>query len=236
MRSFLRDACNQLSIQLTDEQIEQFFVYKELLLDWNEKINLTTIVAEQDVLIKHFVDSMSIACFLDVSGKKIIDVGTGAGFPGLPLKLLHHDIDLVLLDSLHKRVRFLEDVVDKLQLPEVRCVHMRAEEGGRDEAYREQFDISLSRAVANLASLAEYCLPYVCVGGTFVAMKGPDVGEEMKEAQNAIGLLGGEISDMKTVHLPSSDIQHSIIFVKKIRQTPPKYPRAAHKVSKSPLK
>lgn len=235
MKKFLADACEEINVHLTDAQTEQFLLYKQLLLEWNAKINLTAITDEKEIMLKHFVDSLTIAGDIPPF-QKVIDVGTGAGFPGLPLKIYNNDITLVLLDSLNKRIKFLEAAVTGLGLSNVTCIHGRAEVLGRDPLYREEFDVCVSRAVAALSVLAEYCLPFVKVGGQFIALKGPTAYDEAKTAETPIKLLGGQISSIKTVNLPFTDIKHSIIFVKKIRQTIPKYPRISSKIAKSPIK
>ncbi|MBZ4646147.1 MAG: rRNA (guanine527-N7)-methyltransferase [Petroclostridium sp.] len=232
----LKEGARQFNIDLSSEQIDKFMVYKKLLLEWNEKINLTAIEDEGEVIIKHFLDSIS--CLLTdkfTNHCTVIDVGTGAGFPGLPIKIVRQDISITLLDSLNKRINFLNEVINKLYLPAVETLHGRAEDIGNNK-YREKFDISISRAVANLSVLAEYCLPLVKIGGYFISMKGPDVKEELEQANKAIDILGGELSDVKLVRLPFTEINHSLVIVKKIRQCPTKYPRKAGKPAKEPIR
>ena len=209
--------------------------YKDMLIVWNEKMNLTAITDDREIILKHFVDCLALCSGADMSGKKIIDVGTGAGFPGVPVKIACPDIDITLLDSLNKRITFLNELTKALGLEKTDCVHMRAEDGGNDKGLRESFDMCISRAVANLAVLCEYCLPFVRVGGMFISMKGPDVSQEISEAEKAIKVLGGEISEIKKVSIPETDINHSLIIIKKIRSTPSKYPRKAGKVKKEPI-
>ena len=225
----------KLNISISDKQAEQFAAYERLLLDWNEKINLTAITEHEQIMIKHFADSLTPVLYRDFSGKSLIDVGTGAGFPGLPLKIAVPSLSLTLLDSLNKRISFLETVSAELGLMDVKCIHSRAEDGGKDAALREKFDYSVSRAVAPLNVLAEYDLPFVKVGGEFVALKGPAAYDEIKQAENAVKELGGEISDVKEVILPDTELKHKIIFVSKVRQTPSKYPRKSGKAIKSPI-
>ena len=198
-------------------------------------MNLTAITDDREIILKHFVDCLALCSGADMSGKKIIDVGTGAGFPGVPVKIACPDIDITLLDSLNKRITFLNELTKALGLEKTDCVHMRAEDGGNDKGLRESFDMCISRAVANLAVLCEYCLPFVRVGGMFISMKGPDVSQEISEAEKAIKVLGGEISEIKKVSIPETDINHSLIIIKKIRSTPSKYPRKAGKVKKEPI-
>ncbi|WHH57255.1 16S rRNA (guanine(527)-N(7))-methyltransferase RsmG [Petroclostridium sp. X23] len=233
----LREGARQFNIDLTDEKIEKFVIYKNMLLEWNKKMNLTAIEDEKEIIIKHFLDSIS-CIFTNVfeTGSKIIDVGTGAGFPAIPLKIVNCNLNITLLDSLNKRLNFLDEVIKELKFDNIVTMHGRAEDIGNNKQYREEFDVSISRAVANLSVLAEYCLPLSKVGGYFISMKGPDVTEEMNESKNAIHVLGGEIVDIKKILLPHTQIQHSIIVIKKVRQCPTKYPRKAGKPSKDPIK
>lgn len=225
-----------LGIKLEKEQIDNFILYKELLEEWNQKINITTITDSFEIDIKHFVDSITpLTTEFFKENIKLIDIGTGGGFPGLPIKIMREDIEVVLVDSTKKKVSFLADVIDKLGLEKIQAIHGRAEEMGRNTDYREKFDIAISRAVAQLNTLCEYCLPFVKVGGYFIAMKGPDVKEEVEEASNSIKLLGGKLIDTKVIKLPLSDITHSLIIIEKIKGTPTKYPRGGGKPRKKPL-
>ena len=213
---------------------EKFAVYMELLREWNEKINLTAITDEEEILVKHFFDSCSIIEFVD-NKSKIIDVGTGAGFPGLPLKIVNDSLNLTLVDSLNKRINFLNEVKNKLGLKNVETIHGRAEDVGIDNKYREKYDFAVSRAVAELRILVEYLLPLVKVGGKVIAMKGPNIDEEVENAKKAIKLLGGEIEKIKSFKLGDTDNERTVIIIKKIKNTELKYPRKAGIPKKSPL-
>ena len=213
---------------------EKFAVYMELLREWNEKINLTAITDEEGILVKHFLDSCSISEFVD-NNSKIIDVGTGAGFPGLPLKIVNDTLNLTLVDSLNKRINFLNEVKDKLGLKNVETVHGRAEDIGIDNKYREKYDFAVSRAVAELRILVEYLLPLVKVGGKVIAMKGPNIDEEVENAKKAVKLLGGEIERIESFRLGNTDNERTVIIIKKIKNTESKYPRKAGIPRKNPL-
>lgn len=225
-----------LGIELKEEEINNFILYKQLLKEWNKKINITSITDNEEIDIKHFIDSIT-PLTTNLIGKniKMIDIGTGGGFPGLPLKIMNKEMDVVLLDSLKKRITFLNDIIEKLNLENITTIHGRAEELGRDKNCREKYDIAISRAVASLNTLNEYCLPFVKTGGYFISMKGPDVDEELKEAEKSIKILGGKLKDVKVIDLPLSDITHSLIIIEKIKETPTKYPRGGGKPKKKPL-
>ncbi len=236
-KDILRSGCEQLGIPLNDRQEKQFLQYYELLKEWNKVMNLTAITEYEDVMEKHFVDSVSLAKEIDLSDyETLIDVGTGAGFPGLPIKIIYPHIRVVLLDSLNKRIKFLNAVVESLELSEVTAVHGRAEDVAKDKKYREQFDICVSRAVANLSSLSEYCLPFVKKGGVFVSYKSGAVEEEAEQANNAVKILGGRINRIEKFVLPNSVIERSFIIIDKKRETPGKYPRKAGIPVKEPLR
>lgn len=235
IEELLAESCKKINIELTEKQIKQFMDYKDMLLEWNEKFNLTAITDEREIILKHFVDCLAISAGAELAGKKIIDVGTGAGFPGVPVKIAFPDTQMTLLDSLNKRITFLEELKNKLGLENVTCIHSRAEDGGADKNLREGFDLCISRAVANLAVLSEYCLPFVKVGGYFISMKGPDVKDELNESEKAIKVLGGEVKEVKLINIPETDINHSLIIIKKIKPTPSKYPRKAGKAKKEPI-
>jgi len=223
-------------IELTDKEINIFKHYYKMLMEWNEKINLTAIVDEREVVVKHFIDSVSVLPFLPGNAKSLIDVGTGAGFPGIPIKIVKSDIDVTLLDSLEKRVRFLNTVISETGLAGINAVHARAEEFGQDDEYRECYDIGIARAVSALPVLCEYVMPFVRVGGYFIAMKGSNIKEEISEGEKAVTVLGGEIEDIKSFLLPFDNIERNVILIKKLRHTPTKYPRKSGKPSKSPIK
>ncbi|MDD3570840.1 MAG: 16S rRNA (guanine(527)-N(7))-methyltransferase RsmG, partial [Lachnospiraceae bacterium] len=206
-RQLLNDSLNKMGIDITEKQTQQFFDYKSLLLQWNEKMNLTAITDEGEVVIKHFADSVSILSAVNIEeGATIIDVGTGAGFPGLPVKIVRPDLKVTLLDSLNKRIGFLNEVCTQLNLETVDNIHARAEDGGQNTELREKFDYCLSRAVANLAVLSEYCLPFVKVGGGFISLKGPDVTQEVNDGETAIKKLGGRVEQVIKIEIPNSDI------------------------------
>lgn len=232
----LKSGLEQINIKVTDENIRKFEIYKELLLEWNEKINLTTITDPKEVDIKHFIDSATcLATGYIKDGDNIIDVGTGAGFPGIPIKILNENISITLLDSLNKRIKYLEDVVSKTNIMDATLLHSRAEDAGMSKKHREKYDIAVSRAVAALNVLCEYCLPFVKVGGYFICQKGPSYIEELNNAEKAIKTLGGKLKEVKDYKLPNSDITHYILIIDKINNTPTKYPRKAGKPSSDPI-
>ncbi len=227
---------SELEIELDSTQLDGFSKYKELLKEWNEKINITAITDDIEIDQKHFLDSLTAFKTDLFEGKKrIIDVGTGGGFPGLPLKISNPDLEVELLDSLNKRIIFLDEVIKELGLKNIVATHGRAEELSIKPEYRESFDICVSRAVASLNTLCEYCIPFVKVGGYFVSMKGPDVEEELDLAKNAIKQLGGKLISTKLINIPESDISHTLIIIEKISHTPTKYPRGGGKPRKNPL-
>ena len=225
----------ELEIKLSTEQAEMFFKYMNLLLEWNEKINLTAITDEEEVIVKHFVDSITISKYIP-TGTSLIDVGTGAGFPGIPLGIIRNDLEIVLLDSLQKRINFLEVVIRELGLENIKTVHARAEEFGKNNKYREKFDVATSRAVANLSTLSEYLLPLVKVGGVVICMKGCAIEEEMNNSKKAINVLGGKVTRVFEFNLPKTDIKRNIVLVDKVSKTPAKYPRKPGTPSKEPIK
>ncbi len=233
----------QSGIELTEEQLVQFQQYQDLLLEWNQKINLTAITDPEEIALKHFADSFSAVPFLmEAFGQRakrfpdlsLIDVGTGAGFPGIPLKIAYPDLSVTLMDSLNKRIAFLDTIVKSLSLRDCATLHSRAEDGSKEPACREKFDIAIARAVAGMPVLCEYCLPYVKVDGIFAAMKS-NVKEELDTAKYAIRLLGGEIENCHDFFLPDSDISRSIVIIRKKSKTPPGYPRKAGTPEKEPL-
>ncbi len=236
-KEILKNGLIELGIEIEDKKIDQFEKYKDLLLEWNKNINLTAIEDEKEVYIKHFMDSLSCLKGNYIKdGDSIIDVGTGAGFPGIPLRVCLDNLNLTLLDSLNKRINFLKEVCTSLHLNNVIFVHGRAEDCGQNINYREKYDIATARAVANLPVLMEYCVPFIKVGGYFICLKGPALKEELNEAKKAMAVLGVEFVDKIDVLLPYTDIKHNIVIFKKIKNTPTKYPRKAGKPSKTPIK
>lgn len=240
----LRKSAIQLGIELSDEQINKFQRYYEMLIETNKVMNLTAITGKEEVILKHFVDSISIVKVLpdmikyidsDNISIKILDLGTGAGFPGIPLKIVFPAIDIVLLDSLNKRINFLNSVIDELQLSGINAIHGRAEEMARNKEYREKFDLCVSRAVANLSTLSEYCLPFIKVNGKFISYKASEIEEEVDNAGNALKILGGNLNIVKKITLPESDIERSFVIIDKVKNTPKTYPRKAGTASRNPL-
>ena len=228
----------QLHLELSKKQILQFISYYELLIDWNSRMNLTAITEFEDVLKKHFIDSLSlISAVSDLAQKQydLIDVGTGAGFPGIPLKIAFPNLKITLLDSLNKRIQFLNEVICKLELQDIEAVHGRAEDFAKPDQFRERYDLCVSRAVANLATLSEYCIPFVMPGGFFISYKSEKVNVELEEAKKAISVLGGSFQKNIEFLLPHSDITRNFIVIQKKNKTPLKYPRKAGLPSKEPI-
>ncbi|MEE3450625.1 MAG: 16S rRNA (guanine(527)-N(7))-methyltransferase RsmG [Acutalibacteraceae bacterium] len=231
----LKKYASDIKINLNDKAVNHFNNYMDKVLEWNEKINLTSITDKDEFVVKHFCDSLSLFSAVDIkTGAKVIDIGTGAGFPGVPMKIARPDINLTLLDSLNKRINFLNDIVLLSDELKSEAIHGRAEDFSKLNEYREKYDIAVSRAVANLAALTEYCLPFVKVGGYFVSMKGPEYKEELENAKKAIDILGGTLEDVISLTLPDGSMR-TIIKIKKIKNTPAKYPRRGVKINKSPL-
>ena len=234
--SILEQGCAQLDISLDDIQKKQFTDFYEFLVEKNKVMNLTGITDFQEVLVKHFLDSLSCVKALDMKKvKSMIDVGTGAGFPGVPLKIAFPHLEACLLDSLKKRLNFLEETFRLLDLEDIKAVHGRAEEYARNKDYRESFDLCVSRAVSNLATLAEYCLPYVKKGGYFISYKSGAVKEEARQAEKAVKVLGGKIKDIIYFSLPDSEIQRSLVVIEKTASCPGRYPRKAGTPQKEPI-
>lgn len=235
LRQYLKKLSNEMNIELNDDQTRNFYVFMQMLLEWNEKINLTAIIDPKEIILKHFIDSLTIIEYIK-NDDKLIDVGTGAGFPGIPLSIANDKINITLMDSLNKRINFLKEVKESLKLDNINTIHSRAEELGQNKQYREKYDIATSRAVANLTVLVEYLLPFVKIGGKAICMKGSEIKEELKDAKFAIKELGGKIIETKEFLLPNSDMRRNIIIIEKIKNTPRKYPRKAGTPSKQPLK
>lgn len=229
-----KDAKN-IGIELNESQLEKFYIYKEEILEWNKKINLTAITEDEEFIVKHFIDSITVNKYIKNSNQVIIDIGTGAGFPGIPLKILNEENEIVLFDSLNKRLKVLENIIEKLNLDNICTLHGRAEETFKNKKYREKYDIATSRAVANLNVLVELMLPSVKVGGICICMKGNNAEEEINKSKKAIELLGGKIYSVDKIILPELDLKRNIIVIEKIKHTPLLYPRKPGTPQKSPL-
>ena len=227
----LKRACEKNKIMLLEEQIEKFYKYMNLLIEWNQKINLTAIVEPKEIIQKHFIDSMSVLNYIQ-DKKNIIDVGTGAGFPGIPIKIANPNINVTLLDSLQKRVNFLSEVVSQLELDKIKEVHSRAEDYAKEN--RESYDVAISRAVANMSTLVEYLLPYVKQDGIVICMKGPNIEDELEKSKKAISILGGKIEHIEHLFL-DEEMERNLIIIRKIKSTPKQYPRKAGKPAKEPI-
>lgn len=233
----LKSACDDVGLELTENKYNNFIKYMRLVQEWNEKVNLTAITEDEDFIKKHFVDCIKAFKSKAIKeAKTLIDVGTGAGFPGLPIAIMNENCEVLLLDSLNKRINFLNLVIKELNLKNVKTVHARAEDGARNIQYREKFDVSTSRAVANMAVLSEFCLPFVKNGGYFVALKGPAIEEELEMGKNAINKLGGKLENIIEVTIEGTDLMHNVVEVKKISDCPKSYPRKAGTINKKPLK
>lgn len=237
----LVNICNKINIEISDDQINCFEKYYELLIEKNKVMNLTAITDKEDVIVKHFIDSIALIPYLTDKGininnkLKIIDIGTGAGFPGLPLKIMMPDVKFTLLDSLNKRVSFLNEVIDELKLKDIEALHGRAEDYASDNKYREKYDICVSRAVANLSTLSEYCIPFVKEDGYFISYKAGESEEEINKSKNAIKILGGKINKVEEFVLPGTDVSRVFVFIRKLELTDKKYPRKAGVPAKKPL-
>lgn len=231
----LKQSAKSFGLALSDRQVEQFRLYWEILVQRNQQMNLTAITEQNEVETRHFLDSLALFQVADLKGKRLIDIGTGAGFPGVPLKIAEPSLELTLLDSLAKRVDFLAEVCEKLALEHVRCLHARAEEWVAEAGERESYDYATSRAVARLNMLAELALPYIKVGGAFFAMKTAHAEEEIEEARAAVELLGGTVEQEYDYKLPETEATHRIVVIRKIRETPTQYPRRFARIQKQPL-
>lgn len=236
MSQIFESKLNALGISLTSRQQEQFVQFYELLVEWNKVMNLTGITECEEVNEKHFIDSLSLVQAIDIDKvHTVIDIGTGAGFPGIPLKIAFPHLKIVLLDSLNKRINFLNTVIDELGLTEIVTIHGRAEDYAKRAEYREQFDLCVSRAVANLSTLSEYCLPYVKTGGMFIPYKSGEIDDEVQQAKKAIHILGGKLDEVIKFQLPNTEISRSFVKINKVQNTAKKYPRKAGMPSKEPL-
>lgn len=234
--TILEKGCEELGIELTERQKEQYLLFYEYLIEKNKVMNLTGITEFEEVLTKHFLDSLACVKAIDIKNvKNVIDIGTGAGFPGVPLKIAFPHLEACLLDSLNKRVNFLEEAFALLHLENISAIHGRAEEFAKNKTYREKYDLCVSRAVSNLATLSEYCLPYVKTGGCFISYKSGKVQEEAEQAEKAIKILGGRVKDIVYFNLPDSEIERSLVVIEKIKSTPGRYPRKAGTPLKEPL-
>ena len=234
--SYLVNTLSSWNFSLSDKQIQQLDLFYELLVEKNKVMNLTAITEFDDVLVKHFADSLSICTVLPSDVKTVCDLGTGAGFPGIPMAIAYPEISFTLIDSLNKRIRFLQEVVDALGLTNVTLVHARAEEAGRGKHYREHFDLVVSRAVANIATLSEYCLPLVKINGYFISFKSGDIKDEIEASGSAVKKLGGTMTEPVYFTIPETDISRSFLIINKEKNTPKAYPRKAGTPSKEPLK
>ena len=228
------DKMECLNININEYQISQLYNYMKLLIKWNEKMNLTAITEPNDIVLKHFIDSITINNFIE-KNSRIIDIGTGAGFPGVPIKVIRDDVEMVLMDSLNKRILFLEEVINNLKLKKIVAIHNRAEDLGKNKEYRQKFDYAISRAVAPLNYLLEYMIPFIKGGGYCICMKGCNIEEELDEAKNAISKLGGKLEKIEKIKLPQTEIERNIIIIKKVKDTPNQYPRKAGIPKKQPI-
>lgn len=231
---FMKEECKKNNIQISNEEIEKLYIYMKEILEWNEKVNVTAIKDEKEFIVKHFIDSLTIEKYI-TNGEKVLDIGTGAGFPGIPIKITKNKSHVDLADSVNKKLNVIRDIIPKIKLEDIECIHTRAEDLAKNVKYRESYDVVTSRAVANLTTLVEYMLPFVKVGGKIICMKGPNVEEELAESKKAISILGGKIEQIENINI-DSDYERNIIIIKKEKPTPKQYPRGQGKPLKEPIK
>ncbi len=231
---FMKEECEKNNIQISNEEIEKLYIYMKEILEWNEKVNVTAIKDEKEFIVKHFIDSLTIEKYIS-NGEKVLDIGTGAGFPGIPIKITKNKSHVDLVDSVNKKLNVIRDIIPKIKVEDIECIHTRAEDLAKNVKYRESYDVVTSRAVANLTTLVEYMLPFAKVGGKIICMKGPNVEEELTESKKAISILGGKIEQIKNINI-DSDYERNIIIIKKEKPTPKQYPRGQGKPLKEPIK
>lgn len=231
---FMKEECKKNNIQISNEEIEKLYIYMKEILEWNEKVNVTAIKDEKEFIVKHFIDSLTIEKYIS-NGEKVLDIGTGAGFPGIPIKITKNKSHVDLVDSVNKKLNVIRDIIPKIKVEDIECIHTRAEDLAKNVKYRESYDVVTSRAVANLTTLVEYMLPFAKVGGKIICMKGPNVEEELTESKKAISILGGKIEQIENINI-DSDYERNIIIIKKEKPTPKQYPRGQGKPLKEPIK
>ena len=231
---FMKEECEKNNIQISNEEIEKLYIYMKEILEWNEKVNVTAIKDEKEFIVKHFIDSLTIEKYI-ANGEKVLDIGTGAGFPGIPIKITKNKSHVDLVDSVNKKLNVIRDIIPKIKVEDIECIHTRAEDLAKNVKYRESYDVVTSRAVANLTTLVEYMLPFAKVGGKIICMKGPNVEEELTESKKAISILGGKIEQIENINI-DSDYERNIIIIKKEKPTPKQYPRGQGKPLKEQIK
>lgn len=232
--SIFLDEVKKIDVSVNDDMLNKFYIYMKEIIDWNEKVNVTAITDEKMFIVKHFIDSLTVNRFVE-DKKSIIDIGTGAGFPGIPLKIVNPNLKVTLIDSVNKKLNVIRDISEKIKLNNLQIIHTRAEDLAIKDEYREKYDVATTRAVSNLSTILEYMLPFVKVGGYAVCMKGPNYKEELDDARNAITILGGEYKFIETLNI-DEDLERNIIIIKKIKETPKKYPRGQGKPLKEPIR